>query len=64
LSILGKVIVLAVAVLASIIVILWILMEISEWAAAHQYETSAIVTVIILSIVAFVWRVFLWKKEE
>jgi len=62
-SLFSKIIILATALLASIIAIVWILMYISEWAAAHQYETVAIVTVILLSIVAFVWRVFLWKEE-
>jgi Na+/H+-translocating membrane pyrophosphatase len=62
-SLLSKIILLAVALVASIIAVVWILMGISEWAAVHQYETVAIVTVIILSIVAFVWRAFLWKEE-
>jgi len=62
-SLFSKIIILAIALLASIIAIVWILMGISEWAKTHSYETGAIVTVIILSIVAFVWRVFFWKEE-
>jgi len=62
-SLFSKIIVLAIALVASIIAIVWILMGIWKWAEANPYPTGAIVTVIILSIVAFVWRVFFWKEE-
>jgi len=62
-SLLSKIIILAIALVASIMAIVWVLMYVSEWAKENPYPTGAIVTVILLSIVAFVWRVFLWKEE-
>lgn len=63
-SLFGKIIILAIALLASIIAIVWILMGVWAWANENPYPTGAIVTVILLSIVAFVWRIFLWKEES
>ena len=62
-----KLILLMIAIGASIVVALWVLITvstaISDWVNAHPYETGALGAVIFLSIVAFIWRIFLWREE-
>jgi len=62
-----KLILLMIAIGALIVITLWALttasIGISNWVNKHPYETGAIGAVILLSIVAFIWRIFLWKEE-
>ena len=63
-----RVILLIIAVGAAVVVILWgaslASTVISAWLSDHPYETAAIGTIIILSIVAVLWRIFLWREED
>lgn len=62
-----KLILLMIAVGASIVVTLWILISVSDaisvWVSDYPYETGALGAIILLSIVAFIWRMFLWEEE-
>ncbi len=66
-SLIVKLILLMIAIGALIVVTLWVLITvstaISAWVSDHPYETGAIGAVIFLSIVAFIWRIFLWEEE-
>lgn len=66
-SLIVKLILLMIAIGASIVVTLWILVSVSDaisvWVSDHSYETGALGAIILLSIVAFIWRMFLWKEE-
>jgi len=66
-SLLVKLILLMIAIGALIVVTLWALTTVSTaisiWVNNHPYETGAIGAVLLLSIVAFIWRIFLWKEE-
>lgn len=62
-----KLILLMIAIGASIVVALWVLTivstAISTWVKGNPYPTGAIGAIIFLSIVAFIWRMFLWEEE-
>jgi len=66
-SLIVKLILLMIAIGALIVVTLWALTTVSTaisvWINKHPYETGAIGALIFLSIVAFLWRIFLWKEE-
>ena len=66
-SLIVKLILLMIAIGALIVVTLWVLITVSkavaDWVKANPYPTSAIGAIIFLSIVAFIWRMFLWEEE-
>jgi len=66
-SLIIKLILLMIAIGALIVVTLWALTTvstaISAWISNHPYETGAIGALILVSIVAFIWRIFLWEEE-
>jgi len=66
-SLIVKIILLMIAIGALIVVTLWglttVSIGISNWVNSHPYETGAIGALILLSIVAFIWRIFLWREE-
>ncbi len=63
-----KAILLVIAVGLLVVLILWGVSlastAISAWLESHPYETTAIGVVLILSIVAVLWRIFLWQEED
>lgn len=63
-----KVILLTIAVGAFVILVLWgaslVSLVFASWVRDHPSETAAVVTVLVLSIVAVLWRIFLWEEEK
>lgn len=63
-----KAILLITAVGVIVVLVLWGVSlaqtAVSAWLRSHPYETAAIGTVLILSIVAMLWRIFLWQEED
>jgi hypothetical protein len=63
-----KCILLIISVGVLVVVVLWGVSlastAVSGWLENHPYETAAIGAVIILSVVAILWRIFLWREED
>lgn len=63
-----KVLLLIIAVGVVVVLVLWGVSlastAVSAWVRAHPYETAAIGTVLILSMVAVLWRIFIWEEED